>query len=179
MLRPHLNRYVAMGAVGSCIWSAILPLVPLRLEQVRMGVAALHVQRALSQQEQQSVILFAVGAMVLLLAPLGIGWFVARGSIGARIGAAPSMTARFSALGGALSVSVGMLPLTTIIVFWNVGRSVFDGNVSGILAWLVVFLFAVSLGALGGALYFWMCAGKMASSRGNAENASKDFDTRS
>lgn len=31
MRGTHLNRHVAMGGVGACIWSAILPLVPLRV----------------------------------------------------------------------------------------------------------------------------------------------------
>lgn len=177
MLRLFLNGYVWIGAVGSCVWSAILPLVPFRFEQVRIGVAEIQMHRALSQQEKLSLIVFGACAAVLLLAPLGIGWFVAQKNTCVRVEAKRHITARDSALRGALSVSLGLLPLTTIIVFWNLGRSVFDGNVSGILAWLVVFSFAVSLGALGGALYFWIRAGKMAISRGNAENAGRDFDT--
>lgn len=175
-MQPLLNRYVWIGACGSCVWSAIVPLVPLRLEVVTIGVAEIQAHRALSQQEQQSVVLFGVCVLVLLLLPLGIGWFVARASTWARIGAQLSNTARFSALGGGLAVGLGMLPLTMLIVFWELGRSMLTGDVSGMLAWLVAVSLAVSLGALGGALYFWTCGRKIAISRGMSKNAEQEFE---
>ncbi len=176
MKQPLLNRYVWIGACGSCVWSAILPSIPLRLEVVTIGVAEIQAHRALSQTEKQSVVLFGVCVLVLLLLPLGIGWFVARGSTWARIEARLSNTARFSALGGALAVGLGMLPVTTLIVFWNFTRSLLAGQVSDILAWVVVCFSAVGLGALGGALYFWTCGRKITSSHRMSENAKNEFD---
>lgn len=128
MRRSSLNRYVWIGAAACCVWSAILPLVPLRFEQVRMGVAEIQVHRALSQQEKLSIIAFGACATVLLLAPLGIGWFVAQKNTCVRAEAKRHSAARHSALSGALSVSLGMLPLTKFIVFWNFTRSLWQSR---------------------------------------------------
>lgn len=165
MLRPVLNRYVWIGAVCSCIWSVILPVIPLRLGSVMVGVSEIQAHRALGPEENLGVILFAAGVAVISLAPLGIGWFAARGSISARAAAKLPIAAGNGAFGGALAVGIGMLPLTTLVVFWNFPRSILAGDASGVLGGLVALVFAVSLGAFGGALYFWMYGRRCASSQ--------------
>lgn len=175
MRQPLLNRFVWIGALGSCVWSAILSLIALRLQVVGMGVTEIQVHRALSQQEQQSVILFGLSVLTLLLLPLGIGWFVARASTWARSGAQLSVAARFSALSGGLATGLGMLPLTMLVVFWESGRSMLSGDASGVSAWFAVAALTVSLGALGGALYFWTCGRARTGSHGMSEHANKEF----
>lgn len=163
MLQPVLNRSVWVGAVCSCIWSVILPVIPLRLGSVMLGVSDIQAHRALSSEEKLGVILFAAGAAVISLAPLGIGWFTARGSISARIEAKLPVAAGNGALAGVLAVGIGTLPLTTLIVFWNFPRFILAGDASGILGGLVVLVFAVSLGAFGGAFYYRLCGQRYSS----------------